>query len=158
MSGFVYGFTVRSVLPPPAFTWVLILSPSAGTFFDVFLLFMIVLLSCPVLSAAGRRAISGKIGSRSPEKPPPDFRVAHHRTTVLIQGPRDFENMDREERVRACHQDCVLKWVMAERMTNQSLRERFHLPENKSASVWQIISAAIEGNLVKLDERVGGSR
>jgi ATP-dependent DNA helicase RecG len=47
---------------------------------------------------------------------------------------------------------------MAERMTNQSLRERFRLPESKSAIVSQIISATIEDGLIKLDELVGASR
>lgn len=43
-------------------------------------------------------------------------------------------------------------------MTNQSLRERFHLPESKSAIVSQIIAAAIDSNMIKLDEEVGTSR
>jgi predicted HTH transcriptional regulator len=77
---------------------------------------------------------------------------------VTIYGPKDFENMDRDDRIRACYQHCALKWVMAERMTNQSLRERFHLPEAKSAIVSQIISASIEAGAVKLDEKVGASR
>ncbi len=47
---------------------------------------------------------------------------------------------------------------MSERMTNQSLRERFHLPESKSAVVSQVISAAIEMGLIKPDEKVGTSR
>ena len=47
---------------------------------------------------------------------------------------------------------------MAERMTNQSLRERFRLPESKSAIVSQIISATIEDGLIKQDESVGASR
>lgn len=90
--------------------------------------------------------------------PAPDFRVAHHRTLVIIYGPKDFDDMDREDRVRACYQHCALKWVMSERMTNQTLRERFHLPESKSAIVSQIISATMEARLVKADEKVGASR
>jgi hypothetical protein len=43
-------------------------------------------------------------------------------------------------------------------MTNQSLRERFHLPESKSAVVSQVISAAIETGFIKPDEKVGASR
>jgi ATP-dependent DNA helicase RecG len=58
----------------------------------------------------------------------------------------------------ACYQHCALKWVMSERMTNQSLRERFHLPESKTAIVSQVIAATIEAGLVKADERVGASR
>jgi hypothetical protein len=47
---------------------------------------------------------------------------------------------------------------MAERMTNQSLRERFHLPEAKTAIVSQVIAAAIDAGVVKPDEKVGASR
>ena len=90
--------------------------------------------------------------------PAPDFRAGHQRTVVTIYGPRDFEQMDRGDRIRACYQHCALKWVMSERMTNQSLRERFGLPEGKSAIVSQVIAAATEAGLIKPDERVGTSR
>lgn len=90
--------------------------------------------------------------------PAPDFRVSNSRTLILIYGPRPFDEMDRDDRIRACYQHCALKWVMTERMTNQSLRERFCLPESKSAIVSQIISATMEAELIKPDEKVGGSR
>jgi predicted HTH transcriptional regulator len=90
--------------------------------------------------------------------PAPDFRVELNRTFVTIFGHKSFEDMDREDRVRACYQHCVLKWVMSQRMTNQSLRDRFHLPERKSASISQIIAYAIEEGRIKLDEKVGTSR
>jgi predicted HTH transcriptional regulator len=90
--------------------------------------------------------------------PAPDFRAAQKRTIVSVFGPTDFSSMDREARIRACYQHCALKWVMEEKMTNQSLRERFHLPESKSAVVSQVIAAALENTVIKLDERVGTSR
>jgi predicted HTH transcriptional regulator len=90
--------------------------------------------------------------------PAPDFRSGFRRTSVTIFGPRPFEEMDRNDRVRACYQHCALKWVMSERMTNQSLRERFHLAEDKAAIASQVIAATIETGLIKPDESVGGSR
>ena len=90
--------------------------------------------------------------------PAPDFRVTGSRTLVIVHGPRRFEDMDRDDRIRACYQHAALKCVMAERMTNQSLRERFRLPESKTAIVSQIISAAIEMGKVKADETMGSSR
>ncbi|MGH8502945.1 MAG: ATP-binding protein [Gammaproteobacteria bacterium] len=90
--------------------------------------------------------------------PAPDFRAAHRRTVVILYGPKDFEAMDRDDRIRACYQHCALKWVMSERMTNQSLRDRFHLAESKSAIVSQIIAATMEARLIKPDEKVGSSR
>ena len=90
--------------------------------------------------------------------PAPDFRAGYQRTIVTIYGPKDFDEMARDDRVRACYQHCALKWVMSERMTNTTLRERFHLPESKSAIVSQIIAAAIEEGMIKPDEAVGSSR
>ena len=90
--------------------------------------------------------------------PAPYFHAGHRRTFVTIYGPKDFEEMDRDDRIRACYQHSALKWVMSERMTNQSLRERFQLPESKSAVVSQIIAATMEAELIKPDEKVGSSR
>lgn len=90
--------------------------------------------------------------------PAPLFRENVDRTVVTIFGLRPFEDMDRDDRVRACYQHCSLKWVMDERMTNQSLRERFKLPDSRAAVSSQIIAAAIEQGLVRLDETVGASR
>lgn len=90
--------------------------------------------------------------------PAPDFRTGHRRTVVAVFGPRDFEDMDKADRIRATYQHCVLRWVMGERMTNQSLRERFGLPESKASTISQVIAATIEAGTIKSDERVGGSR
>ena len=90
--------------------------------------------------------------------PAPDFRVGYRRTSVIVYGPRDFEDMNRDDRVRACYQHCCLRWVMNDRMTNQTLRNRFRLPERKSAIASQIIAATVDAGLVKLDEAVGASR
>lgn len=90
--------------------------------------------------------------------PAPDFRVGHRRTVVTIYGPKDFDQMDREDRIRACYQHCALKWVMGQRMTNQPLRVRFNLPEAKSAIVSQVIGLSVEAGWVKPDEKVGSSR
>jgi hypothetical protein len=47
---------------------------------------------------------------------------------------------------------------MAQHMTNQSLRDRFHLAEDKAAIASQVIAATIEAGLIKPDQSVGGSR
>jgi ATP-dependent DNA helicase RecG len=90
--------------------------------------------------------------------PAPDFREGHQRTLVVLHGPRLFADMDRADRVRACYQHCVLRLVLSQWMTNESLRERFHLPETKRAVISQVIAATIEAGLIKPDESVGASR
>lgn len=84
--------------------------------------------------------------------PAPDFRAEHLRTSVIIYGPKPFDDMNREDRVRACYQHAALKWVMAERMTNQSLRQRFQLPEERAETVSRIISDSVSEGLVKLED------
>jgi len=90
--------------------------------------------------------------------PAPVFRPGFRRTEAILYGPKPFEKMDREARVRACYQHCALQYVLHRQMTNQSLRERFKLPERKSAAVTRVIAAAVERGLVKLDEEAGTSR
>jgi ATP-dependent DNA helicase RecG len=90
--------------------------------------------------------------------PAPDFRAGERRTTVILFGHKEIEDMENNDKVRACYQHCVLKWVMEERMTNQSLRERFKLPEAKSDLISRIIHDATEANLVKLSNPDSTSR
>ena len=54
------------------------------------------------------------------------------------------------DRIRATYQHCCLRNVMNERMTNQSLRERFRLSEKKAESVSRAIWDTIEAGMIKL--------
>lgn len=90
--------------------------------------------------------------------PAPDFIVGFKRTTVIIFGPRPFKKMDRTDRIRACYQHCALQWVLRRQMTNESLRKRFGLGDGGSNAASQVIKAAIEQNLVKLDPSAPNSR
>lgn len=84
--------------------------------------------------------------------PAPDFRVSEHHTTAILYAHKKFADMDRNDRIRACYQHCCLRYVMNERMTNQSLRDRFKLSEKKSESISRIIRETIALNLIKLDD------
>ena len=90
--------------------------------------------------------------------PAPDFRAGHRRTAVTIYGPRPFEEMDRDDRIRACYQHCCLRYVMGEKMSNQSLRERFKLPEEKAETASRIIRDCTDAKLIKLDNPESGSK
>jgi ATP-dependent DNA helicase RecG len=56
------------------------------------------------------------------------------------------------DRMRACYQHCCLRYVMNQKMTNQSLRERFKLPEKKTESVSRVIRDAMEAKIIKLSD------
>jgi len=81
--------------------------------------------------------------------PAPDFRVGEKRTAVVLFGHKIFEEMDRTDRIRASYQHCCLRYVMNEKMTNQSLRERFRLSEKKTESVSRAIRDAVDAGMIK---------
>lgn len=84
--------------------------------------------------------------------PAPDFRTSETRTTAVLFAHQDFADMSKADRIRACYQHCCLKYVSNERMSNQSLRERFRLPESKTATASQVIGATKDAELIKPDE------
>jgi len=90
--------------------------------------------------------------------PAPDFLVEFKRTNIVIHGPRSFRDMDGRDRIRACHQHCVLQYVLRKQMTNQSLRERFGVSEGSGNIISQIITSAVEQGLIKNDPNAPDSR
>lgn len=60
--------------------------------------------------------------------------------------------MSKADRLRACYQHCCTMYVTNRRMTNQTLRDRFGLPEGRAATASLIISK------VKLDDADTASR
>jgi predicted HTH transcriptional regulator len=77
---------------------------------------------------------------------------------VVLFAHKDFEDMDRKERVRACYQHACLLYVSNQKMTNQSLRERFKLPESKADLISRIISDAVNDGKIKIDDPENHSR
>ncbi|MEH2415111.1 ATP-binding protein [Nostoc sp.] len=84
--------------------------------------------------------------------PAPDFRVGETRTTAVLFAYQDFADMSKSDRIRACYQHCCLLYVSNQRMSNQTLRERFGLSESRIATVSLIIGATKEAGLIKADE------
>ena len=84
--------------------------------------------------------------------PAPDFRVGDTRTTAVLFAHQDFADMSKTDRIRACYQHCCLLYVSNQRMSNQTLRERFRLGDSQTATVSLIIGATKEAGLIKADE------
>jgi ATP-dependent DNA helicase RecG len=91
--------------------------------------------------------------------PAPDFRVGDTRTTAVLFAHQDFANMSKSDRIRACYQHCCLLYVSNQRMSNQTLRERFRLSESKAKAVIvsQIIGATKAEGWIKTDESESSS-
>lgn len=82
--------------------------------------------------------------------PPPSFRVNGDNTISVLYADKPLTEMTREERVRACYQHAVLKYISNERMTNTSLRGRLNIDDSNYPMASKIIRETINANLIKL--------
>jgi len=90
--------------------------------------------------------------------PPPEFRTSENQSVAIIFEQESFNNMNRNDKVRACYQHCVLMYLGHDRMTNKSFRERFHLQSGRSHEISQIISQAIREGKIRFGETGGTSK
>lgn len=90
--------------------------------------------------------------------PAPDFRVSETHTTVVLFAQKSFDEMDKNDKARACYQHCCLRYVMGEKMTNQSLRERFNLGGGKADQASRIIREAVNAGQIKPDDPANASK
>ncbi|MEW6538934.1 MAG: ATP-binding protein [Pseudomonadota bacterium] len=82
--------------------------------------------------------------------PPPDFRADGNAVRVALLGPKHFSEMTAPERLRACYQHAVLRYVAGGKMTNTSLRQRFGLEKESAATASRIIRDAQKDKLIKV--------
>ncbi len=80
--------------------------------------------------------------------PAPRFETTPLHTRAVLFAHKDFEAMTTQERVQACYLHACLRYLLRDYMTNESLRERFGLPAEKSAIVSKIFTAAKRNGLI----------
>lgn len=81
--------------------------------------------------------------------PAPDFRIAGGSTVAVLYGPRQFAQMDKQERIRACYQHACLQYVSGKRMFNASLRKRLGIKDSNYPLASRIIRDTIDAKLIK---------
>ena len=81
--------------------------------------------------------------------PPPLFRDTESSMQVILYGPRTFAQMTADERIRACYQHAVLRFLSGERMKNATLSERFGIKEGNTAQTSKVLIQAQEMGLIK---------
>jgi len=75
--------------------------------------------------------------------------VSDIRTTVTIFAFQKLSEMSRKDKISACYQHCCLRYIKNEKMTNQSLRERFDVEEKNYSLISRIIRDTIDAGLIK---------
>jgi predicted HTH transcriptional regulator len=92
----------------------------------------------------------------------PSFRnrrlFAEKRTRVTLYSYKPLNDLDKKEKIRACYQHACLKYVSNEKMTNQSLRERFKIDDHNYSIASRIIRDALEEKMIKEDDPENKSR
>jgi predicted HTH transcriptional regulator len=81
--------------------------------------------------------------------PAPDFRTTTQHTIAVLFAPKDFADMDRQERIRACYQHACLWYVSGKEMTNSSLRERLRIKRSNYPLASRIIRDTIVAGLLR---------
>lgn len=81
--------------------------------------------------------------------PAPKFVDTGDAFQVILYGPRTFANMTQPERIRACEQHAIIKYLNNERMKNASLCERFGIDKKNAAQATNVINAALAANKIK---------
>ena len=90
--------------------------------------------------------------------PAPAFSVTPEHTRAVLFGHKEFKDMDKEARLRACYLHCCLKYVSDEPMNNASIRKRFGIEEQNKANASRILSQTLEAGLIKLYDSEAGVR
>ena len=90
--------------------------------------------------------------------PPINVIVAENRTRVTIFSYKKLNKLDKKEKIRACYQHACLKYVSNEKMTNQSLRDRFKIESKNAAIASRIIRDALAEGVIKEDNPENKSR
>jgi len=82
--------------------------------------------------------------------PPPLLREGDDSMQVVLYGPRRFAEMTPDERVRACYQHAVLRFLSGDRMKNATLCERFGIESRNASQASVVIRKTQEAGLIKV--------
>lgn len=80
--------------------------------------------------------------------PPIKFEEEADHFTVTLFAPKSFSQMSASERLNACYQHALLKYLSSSRMTNKSLRERLKMPEKQRSMVSRLILEAVDKGII----------
>ena len=81
--------------------------------------------------------------------PPPEFRAEAAATRVTLFGPRRFADTTTEERLRACYQHSVLRYLGGGRLRNATLCDRLGVHRRNAAQISGVIRQARRKGLIR---------
>ena len=82
--------------------------------------------------------------------PAPDFLVVGENTKAVLYAQKEFAQMTRQDRIRACYQNACLCYVSNAQMNNESLRKRMGIEDRNYPMASRIIKETLEEGLIKI--------
>lgn len=80
--------------------------------------------------------------------PAPEIEIYNDHTKVILFAHKEYAQMSKEDRHRACYLHACLKRVNRDYMTNASLRERFNIDKKNSSMVSRLLNETCALGLV----------
>jgi len=90
--------------------------------------------------------------------PAPLFETTEEHTRAVLFAHKEYRDMDKEDRIRACYLHACLKFVQRDFMTNTTLRERFGIEEKNSSMASRIIRDTVTAGLIRCHDNTVGSK
>lgn len=81
--------------------------------------------------------------------PPIGWRSAENYFCAILYIPKQFKDMEKNERIEAIFQQACLNYVVNKKTNNESIRERFRFKSKDSTKVYRLIREAIDKNRIK---------
>ena len=78
----------------------------------------------------------------------PEIEIYNDHTKVILFAHKEYAQMSKEDRYRACYLHACLKRVNRDYMTNASLRERFNIDKKNSSMVSRLLNETCALGLV----------
>ena len=79
-------------------------------------------------------------GTEAYQLPAPEVEIYNDFTKVTLFAHKEYSQMSKEDRCRACYLHACLKRVNQEYMTNASLRERFNVDKKNTSMISRLLS------------------
>ena len=90
--------------------------------------------------------------------PAPLFEMSSGATRSVMFAHRDLKHMERTDRVRAVYLHACLRYVMREKTTNATLRQRFGIDARNAAIVSRLLNEAVEAGVIAIENPDAGRR
>lgn len=90
--------------------------------------------------------------------PAPVFETVEEFTRCVLFAHKKLSDMSRDERVLACYWHASLRFLLGQSTNNQSIRERFDIPSQRSDHASRLLKEAVEADMLVIENPAVGNK